>query len=474
MLHAPMGSHSLLSNIRARFSPTLDPEFIPISLVLKKTHERIANGTPAVELTFSLERFPGDRSIHKFSVPDPKNDESGEIKRLVERICKFLLWQQGASLVGIHSSDGSNILAKYLSKIYNENGPRAFDADMMKRAYGTSLVFESLDSCKIEASDKSKAIGGHLDGCRIGFDLGASDFKLAAVQNGEPVYTTEIPWDPRVESNPDWHRNKINEGLKLAAEKLPRVDAIGGSSAGIIINSEPRVASLFRSVPDTLFTKKVRPIFQSLAKEWNVPFEVSNDGDVTALAGAMSLKTNGVLGLAMGSSQAVGFLNQKGRITGWLNELAFAPIDFHPSGPIDEWSSDVGCGVQYFSQQGVVRLAKLAGIELPNAHPAIQLKHIQKMHEAEDPRVPVIFDDIGICLGYALGLYAEFYDFNHLLALGRVTSGRGGEQILAKATDVLNEEFPDLAAKIKLQLPDEKSKRVGQAVAAASLPKLNS
>ena len=206
-----MGSHSLLSNIRARFSPTLDPEFIPISLVLKKTHERIANGTPSVELTFSLERLPGDRSIHKFTVPDPKNDESGEIKRLVERICKFLLWQQGASLVGIHSSDGSNILAKYLSKIYNENGPRAFDADMMKKAYGTSLVFESLDSCKIEASDKSKAIGGHLDGCRIGFDLGASDYKLAAVQNGEPVYTTEIPWDPRVESNPDWHRNKINK-----------------------------------------------------------------------------------------------------------------------------------------------------------------------------------------------------------------------------------------------------------------------
>ena len=473
MLPPLMGTISLLSDIRAKFSPKLDPEFTPLSLVLKKSRQLITDGTPSVKLTFSLERLPGDLSVFQFMVPDPKNDKNGEIKRLVERICKFLLWQQGASRIGVHSSDGSDILLKYLAEIYNENGPRAFDSNMMERAFGSPLVFESLSSCEIEPNDASKAIGGHLNGCRIGFDLGASDYKLAAVKNGEPVFTTEIPWNPRVEPDPDWHRNKINEGLKQAAEKLPRVDAIGGSSAGIIINNEPRVASLFRNVPSNLFTEKVRPIFRSLAEEWNVPFEVSNDGDVTALAGAMSLKQNGVLGLAMGSSQAVGFLDQNGRITGWLNELAFSPIDFHSSGPVDEWSGDVGCGVQYFSQQGVVRLAKLAGIELPDAHPAIQLKHIQKLHEAGDRQVPIIFDDIGICLGYALGLYADFYNFNHLLALGRVTSGRGGEQIIAKATDVLNEEFPELATKIKLQLPDEKSKRVGQAVAAASLPKIN-
>ena len=145
------------------------------------------------KLTFSLERFPGDLSVHQFMVPDPKNDNHGEIKRLVERICKFLLWQQGASRIGVHSSDGSDILLKYLAEIYNENGPRAFDSNMMERAFGSPLVFESLSSCEIEPNDASKAIGGHLDGCRIGFDLGASDYKLAAVKNGEPVFTTEIP-----------------------------------------------------------------------------------------------------------------------------------------------------------------------------------------------------------------------------------------------------------------------------------------
>ena len=114
----------------------------------------------------------------------------------------------------------------------------------------------------------------------------------------------------------------------------------------------------------------------------------------------------------------------------------------------------------------------LAGIDLPDAHPAVQLKHVQELHEAGDARVPPIFNDIGICLGYALGLYAEFYDFSQLLALGRVTSGRGGEQIVSRAEKVLRGEFPELAEKVQLQLPDEKSKRVGQAVAAASLPKL--
>ena len=473
MLPAPMGNHSYLSDIRAKFTPSLDPGFQPISLVLRQARQRVADGANAVELTFLLERLPGDRSVHRVTLPNPADDPSGEVERLVERICKFLLWQQGASRVGIHSSDGSDHLAKRLAKIYSANGARAFDADMMQRAFGRPLVIEALDSAHVETTDTAKAIGGHLDGCRIGFDLGASDYKLAAVQDGEPVFTTEIPWDPRIEADPAWHRAKINEGLKLAAEKLSRVDAIGGSSAGIIVDSEPRVASLFRSVPDEQFAEKVRPIFRDLGEEWGVPLDVANDGDVTALAGAMSLKTNGVLGLAMGSSQAVGFLDQQGRITGWLNELAFAPVDFHPTGPVDEWSNDVGCGVQYFSQQGVVRLAKLAGIDLPEAHPAVQLKHVQERHETGDERVPAIFDDIGICLGYSLGLYADFYDFSQLLALGRVTSGRGGEQIVARAEEVLREEFPELAETVRLQLPDEKSKRVGQAVAAASLPKLS-
>jgi len=260
--------------------------------------------------------------------------------------------------------------------------------------------------------------------------------------------------------------------LKLAAQHLPRVDAIGGSSAGIYIDNQVKVASLFRAVPGDLFARKIKPMFLNLRREWGVPLEVANDGDVTALAGAMSLREKGVLGVAMGSSQAAGFLDGEGRITGWLNELAFAPVDGNPRGAADEWSGDIGCGVQYFSQQAVVRLAPAAGIELPTGHAAEQLKFVQDLHQQGDPRPQKIFATIGVYLGYALAHYAEMYDFRHLLVLGRVTSGTGGDVIVQKANEVLRADFPELAQKLSLHLPDEKSKRVGQAVAAASLPQL--
>ena len=60
-----------------------------------------------------------------------------------------------------------------------------------------------------------------------------------------------------------------------------------------------------------------------------------------------------------------------------------------------------------------------------------------------------------------------------MLILGRVTTGLGGEIVLSKAAEVLEKEFPETSAAISMHVPDEKSRRVGQAVAAASLPKPN-
>jgi hypothetical protein len=60
-----------------------------------------------------------------------------------------------------------------------------------------------------------------------------------------------------------------------------------------------------------------------------------------------------------------------------------------------------------------------------------------------------------------------------MLILGRATTGKGGDIVLSKAREVLKKEFPEIAKKVRLHVPDEKSRRVGQAVAAASLPKLN-
>ncbi len=320
------------------------------------------------------------------------------------------------------------------------------------------------------AQETGKQLGRHLEGCRIGFDLGASDRKVSAVVDGEVVYSEEIVWEPRKQTDPEYHYREVMNSLKTAASKMPRVDSIGGSSAGIYVNNRPMVASLYRGIPPERFGE-IKNLFLRIRDEMGVPLEVINDGDVTALAGSMSLEDNGILGIAMGSSEATGYVDLNGNIMGWLNELAFAPVDYSPTAPVDEWSGDKGCGALYFSQQCVFRLAPRAGIEIPEGvTDAEKLKFVQEKLEAGHAGARQIWESMGIFLGYTLAHYADFYDIKHVLILGRCTSGSGGDLLLKGAEKVLKVEFPELAARIRVQLPDEKSRRVGQSIAAASLP----
>ena len=163
-----------------------------------------------------------------------------------------------------------------------------------------------------------------------------------------------------------------------------------------------------------------------------------------------------------------------GNITGWLNELAFAPVDFNEDAMVDEWSGDWGCGVKYFSQDGVIKLAPYAGIELEESlSPAEKLKVVQGLMAEGDERAARIYETIGAYFGYAVAYYSIFYDIKHVLLMGRVSSGEGGSILHKNAQRVLKEEFPELAEKITIHLPDESSRRVGQSIAAASLPKIN-
>jgi predicted NBD/HSP70 family sugar kinase len=317
-------------------------------------------------------------------------------------------------------------------------------------------------------------LGRHLDGCRIGFDLGGSDRKVAAVQDGKVLFSEEIVWDPYFQKDPSYHHGGIMDSLRRAASHLPRVDAIGGSAAGVYVNNQVKVASLFRGVSPDDFDRRVRNLFLDLRNEWGgIPFDVVNDGEVTALAASMSLGINSVLGLSMGTSTAAGIVTADGGITTWLNELAFSPMDYRPDGPRDEWSGDVGCGVQFFSQQAVSRLLAPAGIDVPADMPFPErLKHVQALMAKGDDRAAKIYQTIGTCLGYAVAHWADFYDLRHLLILGRVTTGSGGDVILAEARRALDAEFPDLSARVQFHVPDEKEKRHGQAIAAASLPRI--
>lgn len=451
--------------------PGLDPLFRPAALGVQAYQQAAASSPTQVSMEFSLERNQG--RIYRGQTLLISSEPSPDTLRYVERLVKFLLWQVGGWKLTVA---GPQPVVEFLKKSYATGGIRQFDARMMEDAYGHPFEVVAVKNAAElpSANESTDLLGGHTQGCRLGFDLGASDYKLSAVRDGEAVFTTEIPWDPKIQPDPEWHFARIQEGLKLAASHLPRVDAIGGSSAGIILDNEVRVASLFRAVPKPLFQEKGRTIFHRIQRAWNVPLEVANDGDVTSLAGGMSLGVDAILGIAMGSSLAAGWRDEKGRILGWLNELAFVPVDYHPDGPIDEWSQDRGCGVQFFSQQAVVRLAGPAGISLPPGHPAEQLKHVQELHAKGDARAAQIFESIGVAFGYSVALFAMYYPgLKHVLTLGRVTSGQGGECILSKAKAALELEFPALASRIQFHIPDEKNKRHGQAVAAASLPFLS-
>ena len=469
-LHNPDFDSSLF-NVAPRISARLDPGFRPLALGVRNFRRTLAAHGAQDRLSIALEANGGSIARLDLEVfPESERRDSDNL-RYASWMLDFLLWSRGGWRVLL---EGPRRLCEALAIRYSKNGPRAFDAKLMSQAFNRAFSVEITTQNGIPgAQARPLLLGGHLDGCRIGFDLGASDYKIAAVKDGEAVFTEEIPWNPRDQADPSYHYTRINEGLKRAASHLPHLDAIGGSSAGILVDNEVRVASLFRSVPSELFDTQVRTLFPRLRSEWGVPFEVINDGEVTALAGALSLGLTGILGIAMGSSQAAGFLDLEGRITGWLNELAFAPIDANPAAGCDDWSGAPGIGAAYFSQQAVNKLAGPAGITFPPDLPLPErLKEVQTSMEGGNPAALDVFDTIGLYLGYAIPWYAEFYDMSHAMILGRVTSGAGGEQILARARAVLESEFPEISQRVSVFLPDEKSRRVGQAVAAASLPSL--
>lgn len=452
------------------FRPVLDPGFVPAVLWNRAYRDKVKaeGGGRGVELALCRDDGTVFRLAGRILAPGGGNDSL--TLKYVERLFKFLLWQKGGNRLLVA---GAPEVAEALGSIYRRGGAREFDWDFIgRKIFGAAItVLAAEPSTLPDAHESSMALGRNLKGCRIGFDLGGSDRKCAAVIDGNVVFSEEVAWDPYFQSDPAYHIEGIDDSLRRAAAHLPRVDAIGGSAAGIYINNEVCAASLFRGLSPEDFETSIRRVFFTLKQRWhNVPFEVVNDGEVTALAGSVRPSANRVLGLAMGTSQAAGYVDGHGHITPWLNELAFAPVDFRDDAPIDEWSGDRGCGALYFSQQAVARLAPLAGFGFGKMPFPEQLAKVQQAQQADDPRAAAIYESIGCYLGYAIAHYADAYDIANLLILGRVTSGEGGQIIINEAETVLAHEFPEL--QIKLMVPDETTKRLGQAVAAASLPPL--
>lgn len=445
----------------------LDPGFRPAVLARRKFAAEAR-----IPVRLAIEQADGSVFHQSTAVLPAAHLNAAANGFFVERLVKFLLWSRGGWRIWI---DGPAELADSLRKHYSEDATGRFDSEIIgERIYDRPIQIELTRELPPEKSSTAP-LGRHLDGCRIGFDLGGSDRKVAAVRDGTVVFSEETVWDPYFQADPQYHIDGIQASLRKAAASLPRVDAIGGSAAGVYVNNRVKVASLFRGVSPELFNSRVKDLFLDLRRAWGgIPFDVVNDGEVTALAGSMSLGDNAVLGLSMGTSTAGGYVTPEGTITSWLNELAFTPFDYSPAARRDEWSGDFGCGVQCFSQQAVGRLLAPAGIaagaELPLPE---KLKLVQQLMAGDDPRARRIYETVGTYLGYGVAHLADFHVLRHVLVLGRVTSGVGGDIILSKAREVLATEFPEWADPIALHMPDEKEKRHGQAIAAASLPILS-
>lgn len=451
--------------------PPLDENFRPAALAHRAFQDVTRRFGSTLQL--ALERGHGEISHFEMGLFPEGHPRAAENFSFVERTLKFLLWQRGAHTVWISGNDS---LTTQLAEEYSPYGSRRFDWNFLGRqVYERPFRILPCTSQELPPPKETpRPLGRHLKGYRIGFDLGASDRKVSAVIDGTPVYSEEVIWEPRKHADPAYHYREILAAIQSAAAHLPRVDAIGGSAAGIYIENRPMVASLFRNVPEERFDE-VRHLFLRIQQEMGVPLEILNDGDVTALAGSMAIGENSVLGIALGSSEAAGYINPQGLITGWLNELAFAPIDYSPHAPIEEWSGDRGCGASYLSQQCVFRLAPSAGLSIPEGLPdAEKLASVQGLLTRGHEGAVNIWRSMGVYLGYALAHYAHFYEIRHVLILGRCTSGAGGNLLLEGCEQVWKAEFPDLLEQITLHLPDEKIRRVGQSVAAASLPEIRS
>ncbi len=453
--------------------PVLDKNFYPMIKALRDFETEVASSKNPVEVTLVAERSGGYNYVYTYkALADGVNDAFNF--RIAERLAKTILWVVGGYKIYVA---GSKSIYEYLKNAYTMQGLRAFDVEFMSGVYEKPFEVVWLEKDEVPAQkNNSMRVGGYLKGCRIGFDAGGSDRKVSAVIDGEVVYSEEVVWNPKVTTDPTYHYNEILTAMQTAASKMPTVDAIGVSSAGVYVDNKIMVASLFVKVDKEKYGEYIKYMYINVAKEMSkqlgkeIPLEVANDGDVTALAGAIDLEDNGVLGIAMGTSEAVGYINTQGGVNGWLSELAFVPVDFNEGAMVDEWSGDIGVGCKYFSQDAVIKLAEAGGRKFADGlTPAQKLKEIQALMEKGDSLAAQIYEDIGIYLAHTIPFYARFYEIKHMLLLGRVMGGKGGDIILATCKKVLAEEYPEYAY-IDIGLPDEKNRRVGQSIAAASLP----
>lgn len=390
---------------------------------------------------------------------------------ILERLIKSLLWVVGGHRIYFA---GPHLLYESLKEIFSPTGKRAFDIAFMEKIFQTNFEFLECDSKQIP---QEKSIDSHFDSIvyqkRIGLDLGGTHIKICALFDDQIVYSQVIPWSPKTYINPHAHEEKILHAIQDALPYLQNdVDALGISSAGIFMDNQVRVSALFMKVDEQKYASFLPNLFltiqNKLEKIVNHPIhmKIANDGDVTALSGAKRLQKERLLGLSLGTSEAASFIHHKGQLMGWLHELSFVPINWHENAMIDPWSLDRGTGASYLCQEGVIYLAKLCHIDLDkDASPAQKVKTLQAMAEQQDEKALLIFQTMGLYLADALAYYRLFYPIEHVLVLGGITNGKGGDILLSSCQEQLRlRKIP-----IELHSTAKENRQMEQAITASYL-----
>mmetsp|Transcript_25360 Transcript_25360/g.67329 ORF Transcript_25360/g.67329 Transcript_25360/m.67329 type:complete len:483 (+) Transcript_25360:80-1528(+) len=469
----------------------LDPNFCPFVLSKRKHMQRVADSSQlgaVSELHFAVERPGGCVGRDKLPVFAETHEGFDASVFLAGECIRYMIWQRGGLKLML---SGPAKICELLKAAYSEGGKYAFEATTMTKIYGVPRSVDVVKPEELPASKDEPIVCGKVaSGCRIAFDLGKSDVKTVAVKDGEVLHSEETEWDV-TNPDPQYHYDVIVKAMKATAAKLPGpLVAIGGSATGAVsADSEATWCDCFPNVAPDVYKKRVVPIFNDIAKNefGGVPIKVINDGEVTAVAGGQMVGAGCLFGISLGSSEGSGYVDAHGNLTGWINENAYCPCDMNPEGPANVWSPHRGDASMYLGQRAATRLAKKGGIDLPEdmdpEHPNMNqtnhgphaqcLKKIQAAMKdpAKEPEARLIYESIGVFLGYTIAQYCEYLDIKNVLILGRVSSGDGGQIMMDVAKKVLEADFPDLAG-IKFHTPSEHMKRVGQCVAAAALPEL--
>jgi len=468
----------------------LDPGFAPLVLAKRSYLKAVEGATDSLE--WALPRADGC-GRYKLPVFAEGHEDVEASTYMAGVLIQEMIWQRSASSLLLC---GPPKICAALKAAFSVGGAYEFEVLSMPNVCGTpDAPFEVkvvADAAELPAAkDAPQVCGKDASGCRLAFDLGKSDIKTVAVKDGEVLYSKETEWDV-THADPDYHYKAIVDALQLAKAALPQVDAVGGSATGTISGkNEATWCDIFPNVPADVYKAKVVDIFRRMAKEvaGDVPLKVINDGEVTALAAVQKIGKGNILGISMGSSEGGGYANEEGNLMGWINELCYVRLDLNPEAPTDPWSkgSHRGLSHMYLGQRGATKLAAKGGVKVPEnyvyPHPdmctikhedhAQCLKLIQKAmaDAASEPQARQIYETIGVYLGYALAQYSEFYKIDHVMILGRVSKGAGGDLMLDVAKKVLAEEFPEYAH-IQFHTADDHFKAVGQCIAAAALPEI--